>query len=366
MKITKLNLTNFRNIGQLDLALSPGFNCFYGENGQGKTNLLEAAYVLVRLKSFRARRSALVKEGMETAVIDAVAMDGETSFKVRQIIGTRGQSRVLVEGKPVRSIESFMSSFRVILFVPEDVYVPSGPPEQRRRLLDRAIFNVHPVHFGHLLRYRKALRSRNVLLRDGAPASQIRVYDHELSRSGVEITASRARCVARLSVELQDVFEEMGVGFGAGLRYLGGWATSDGELAREELRKAMMEALEEGFSRDLARGSTGVGPHRDDVEMSLDGRSMKGFASQGQHRIFMLGLKVAEVRLLGREQEGTTPLMLLDDLSSELDMKHNDMLFEALDRIDSQVLLSTTSRKLVRSGAEASFFRIEDGKALPD
>jgi DNA replication and repair protein RecF len=351
-----------RNLQPLQLEPRERFNVFVGENGQGKTNLLEAIYVVAALRSFRTSKlSDLIAFGIQEARIGARVVKDELvrRYEVTIVPGSR---KVLLDGKAVRPLARYFGGFNVVVFTPEDLLLPRGSPGDRRRFLDRAVFNLRPDYLATVQDYDKVLRQRNAVLRmagqgtlvGGRVDELLLVYDRQLAELGLAIADARAAFVAQLSGELAEAFQAIGRSrHAAGARYV---TTTAGRTVDE------LEAEHrEGRARDLASQSTQVGPHRDDLAFELDERAAGSFASQGQLRAIMLAWKTAELAVLSRAH-GDLPILLLDDVSSELDPARNAYLFEHLAAHASQCFITTTHEGHVLLADDRADYRIRNGQ----
>jgi len=367
VRIAALDLEHFRNLVAVSLQPGPRFNVVSGDNGQGKTNLIEAVYFVGRLRSFRATRAAeLIHHDAELARLHATIKQPGLTTRVDVELAPRGK-RVRVDGKGLPRIGEHCSRYRMVLFTPADVDLPRGAPEHRRRFLDRAIFNRSPAYLGEAQAFDAALQRRNALLRaHGVNTDPVLLssYDVPLSKAAARVACLRRDFVAEVGDTFRRIFAELIGGDpppAADLRYRSTLpGVADGRSA-EEVAQACQELLERRRRRDMERRSTGVGPQRDDLVMTLGGRPLKEHASQGQHRLFVLALKITEIetlRLLG----GASPVLLLDDIGSELDRRRRGYLFDYLSQLASQVFLTTTSAELVPIQSEREDFAVRGGR----
>jgi len=358
----------FRNLQDQRVALSPHATVLFGQNGQGKTNFLEACYLLCTLRPLRAQKL------MELVRLDEpgpALLTGrfEMPGGVREIaveVGSQGRS-ARVDGKPVRDTDELFGGLATVAFTPDDLAVVKGGPEGRRRLLDRAVQNRHPAHLEDARDYLRALRSRNHLLRQGAEPALLESFDEPLAGIGARIRQRREALLEELRPLAQNAFAEVARGEALlGLDYLAAGRESDA-LARDATEQALLAALHRRQERDAERGYTSVGPHADDLGISLGERPARLYASQGQSRAMVLAIKIAEIENLRRVQ-GRAPLLLLDDVSSELDPERNAFLMAYLAALKGQVVLTTTDPKLVAPGAagEVVFQRVASGRIAPE
>ncbi len=349
MHLTHLRIRDFRNLRDVEIEPHSGFNVLEGENGQGKTNLLESLFWLAALRPLRASRlRELVAWGAEGTRVDGtVAHEG---LEHRLSVAVRGGERVaLREGKALKAA-AYFGALSVVVFVPGDVGLVRGPPEDRRRFLDRAVFTGRPAHLADILAYRRALVGRNKLLRDGAGDMLFDAYEQALADAGARVHVARRAYVERLSQGFEKAFAAIldDDRISASVHYRPG-VEVEGDPAA-----ALVAAWQAGRTSDRQRGFTQRGPHTADLVLRLHDRSARNYASQGQQRAMVLALKIAEVELL-EELTGVAPVLLLDDVSSELDRRRNAGLFSFLDSFGGQVFITTT---------DASFLRIETDRRV--
>jgi DNA replication and repair protein RecF len=344
---------------------------FVGDNGQGKTNLLEAIFVVAALRSFRTARLAdLVAFGRGEAKLGARVLKDDL-VRVYEVELQPGSRKVRLDGKAVRPLARYFGAFNVVVFTPEDLALPRGAPGDRRRFLDRGVFNLEPSYLAVATDYDKVLRTRNSVLRQAAQGALagrqvdelLSVYDAQLARYAVDIIAARSRFLATLAPELEAAFAAITrSGLAVRATYASKLAGEGGEGGRGVPGAAEIEAqLRAGRGRDLASQSTQIGPHRDDVRIELDGREAGSFASQGQLRAIMLAWKTAELTVLGRVH-GDLPILLLDDVSSELDPSRNEYLFEHLAGLAGQCFITTTHGSHVLLHRDRADYRIASGE----
>lgn len=351
-----------RNLRPLVLEPRERFNVFVGDNGQGKTNLLEAIFVVAALRSFRTSRlSDLIAFDRGDAKLGARVLREELT-RVYEVELAAGSRKVRLDGKAVRPLARYFGAFNVVVFTPEDLALPRGAPGDRRKFLDRGVFNLTPGYLATASDYDKVLRSRNSVLRQAGqgalPGRQVEellaVYDVQLAQLAVDIVAARVGFLSTLGPELAAAFAAITrTGLEASARYASKLVGLDA---------AAIEALLlAGRARDLGSQSTQLGPHRDDVVLELEGREAGSFASQGQLRAIMLAWKTAELGVLGRVH-GDLPILLLDDVSSELDPTRNEFLFAHLATLAGQCFITTTHESHVLLHRDRADYRIASGE----
>jgi DNA replication and repair protein RecF len=359
LRIDRLEAASFRNIAKLAIAPGPGFNVIHGDNGAGKSSLLEAIYYLGALRSFRgAKADDLVMIGRDKAQLSA-RISGSVAPRTYRATIHRGRARELrLDDKRPRSIGTWHASVQVVLFHPGHLHLASGAADARRVFLDRVLEQLDPTYGATLASYDKALRSRNRLLKADPPNPRaIQAFDELLASAGAIIATTRERLTADLAPLTEEAFAEV-VGEEVPLR-----VEYRPRVAPNVY--AIREALARAFDKDLARGFTAEGPHGDDLTLTIAERAPARYhASQGQHRAIVLALKVAELEVLSRRTQ-KIPILLLDDVSSELDRTRNRRLFTLLARLGGQVFLTTTHPEFILLEDDRVDFAVADGVVSP-
>jgi len=367
--INSIDTTSFRNLANQTVDPGPRFNVLCGANAQGKTNFLEAVYLVACLRSFREQRSGELRRfETQEALVHAVLQLGGVTRELEVRLHPRGR-RALVDGKGVRNTAAYLSSgLNVVLFTPDDVQIPRGSPRERRRLLDRAITNLWPGYLTLARDYQKTLQSRNRILRESvrqrrSMSTMLEVYDQQLCEQGARLTVARMRYLRALAPRVVQVFGEISrTGVDAALLYLAPDSVLEAGSGKEgAVRQALSRLLTQHRSQDRTRQATTVGPHTDDLDFRLDSRSARSVGSQGQHRAMVLAFKVAQI-IDAHERLGDYPVLLLDDVSSELDAQRNSYLFDFINKIPCQLFLTTTRRDLVTSLDDRIDFQVVNGK----
>jgi len=359
MYIEHLSAFHFRNLKKLDVALEPRLVVMRGDNGQGKTNLLEALYVCATGRSFRTTSAReLVTHGEERAGIQAVFVRQGVRHQI-EITLDNGRRRIAVDGRYLKQLSRLLEVINVVAFFPDDLRIVKGSPEERRRFFDRAIANYDAAFVNAAVAYQKVLKQRNALLRTPGSFDKnlIAVLDEQLMQYGDVIQSARQRYIDEVMPAVQKQFNAiMGEGRAIGLRLLSGVRDENGGAFRDNFAKA----LRENIARDRARGMTLSGPHRADILIEVNGAAGRQFASQGQQRGAVLAMKLAEVAFL-RERMGFAPIVLLDDISSEFDRQRNRMLMTRIGELESQVWLSTTGLVELDYPAATQVFNVQNG-----
>jgi DNA replication and repair protein RecF len=359
--LVSLAIRDFRNLTRVDIAPSPGFNVVSGQNGQGKTSLLEAIYFAATSRSFRTSRPAeLVRFGAQAASVRASFIedggsDGLAPLAREQLAAIDGsRCSVRIDGARPATLSAFATRSPVVAFHPDEMALSTGPAALRRTLLDRLALFLGATSADHRARYERALKARQELLRRPGPAAsegEIDAFEALAARHGAALTRARSEAALALIAQLTVAFHRIAApDLSLEARYSPGGAADEGEAA---------EALRRARRADAVRPTASFGPHRDDLVLSLGGKSARVVASQGQHRAITLALKAAEVITIAAAR-GVEPVLLLDDVSSELDSERTDALFEYLTGQRGQVFVTTTRRSLIALPAASS---VLDGPA---
>ncbi len=350
MLLTGIRLEQYRNLAVAELQPSHQMTLLYGLNGQGKTNLLEAIYLLGTGRSFRSVKTPdLIRQGMDTALVTGQVRTGGVTSEIKvQLAGK--QRRVTVDGKPVQRAAELHGKLAAVVFSPDDTAMVKQGPETRRRYLDRALYTSNAVFLRDYHEYYHTLKQRNALLRSGATAG-LDVWTEQLVASGNRLMEHRRQYVAQLLPLVHEHYQQI-----AGSRETVklSYAPDSDHCFREQ--------LEQCRATDLRRGITGHGPHRDDLVFEIDGQPLKTFGSQGQQRSFVLALKLAELDHL-QQTFGEPPLILLDDIASELDRERIHNLLELLRQRQVQVVMTTTTTVGIDPGMlqQSSVYRVDAG-----
>jgi DNA replication and repair protein RecF len=321
IRLNKIAIRDFRNLERVDLELPPDGAVIVGDNGHGKTNILEAIYYLQILRSIRdARDQDLTRFGATGFHIAAQAHNpGEHEISIGFDRNTK-RKKVSIDGSEVRRLSDALGALPSVIFSPRDLELVIGPPSERRRYLDLVLALTDRRYLHALQQYRANLARRNAALRNAtrrgsaANEQQIAVWEPALAEHGSVLIESRAAWVRDSAAEFADLAERIGEKGDARIRYVSPFANSE---ARYDV---LLAALEEKRPLDFRRGITHVGPHRDDLELSLDDRDLRLFGSAGQQRSAAIALKLLEAATL-RDYAGAEPLLLLDDPFAELDIR---------------------------------------------
>lgn len=359
MRLKHLLVSSFRNIEMVRVEPGKRFNLLYGFNGQGKTNLLEAIYLLGNSRSFRnSRLPEFIGHGHTQAQVCGEVESCGTVSQIRLTLETAGR-RVEIDKKGIKRASDLHGKLNSVVFSPDDTGMVKSGPEARRRYLDRAVYtgDIGYLHCWH--DYHRILKQRNHLLKSSDRAG-LDIWTEKLAEAGAEVIERRQQYVRLLETRLQKHYATISGGCeAAGIRY-----QPEGVQAidRGTIRGELLQLFSRHTKSDERYGTTTAGPHRDDLTLYLDDRPLKAFGSQGQQKSFVLALKMAEMDNL-QAIFGESPLLLLDDMSSELDARRNGNLMDFLTARDIQVFITTTepSPALMASAVNCAVFRVEDG-----
>lgn len=369
LRLVRLTLADFRNFASETLAVGPGVNIFCGPNGAGKTNLLEAVTVLARGRSHRGARDREMARWGAGAYRAAAELDADGVPRLVEV-AFNGERRAWVNGNPVSYPADPGGMPPVVVFTPDDLYLVRGGPAARRRYLDVALAQLSPAYRHFWLRHRNALAQRNALLRraaGGGAAVELDAFDEELARAGAELMSRRAAAVARLAGQAAAAHGALAGGQPLTLRYVPGLAgfRPESEVGVGDAYRALLDGLRGGRAADLRFGITGCGPQRDEVAIAVAGRDARLYASQGQQRTAALALRMAELALV-REEREEPPLLLLDDVMSELDQGRRRALAGLLgEELQTLITAAHESDVAGAAGPATAWFEVREGKVLP-
>jgi len=360
MYIKKLEITRFRSYDHIKLSFVPGINVFYGENGTGKTNILESIYWVAMVRSFRVSDdSFLVKQGKESALINLDVSDNDLDKIFSMEYSVSSRKKVLKENNTkVSRMGEMIGKIPVVLFSPENIMMIKGEPALRRRFIDDFISQIDKEYFITLNKYTKEVAHRNYLLkgiRDGRiKKDNLLVWNEQIKNNGTKILLSRVKALKALNLILKEKLSDEIAGISVG--YV---SKVIPELDEEHINKKYQEFFQNNLDEEIARATTLIGPHRDDLEIFYNSQPAKQFASEGQQRISVILIKLAE-GLLIREKRGSYPIVLLDDFSSELDDPNRRFIGKTFSLFE-QILVTTTYKENLKGFEPSREFLVEKG-----
>lgn len=334
MIIQSIELNNFRNYESLTMSFDPGTNILYGDNAQGKTNILEACYVSGTTKSHRgAHDREMIRFDEREAHIRTMVMKDERPVKIDIHMRRNKSKGIAINGMPLKRASELFGYLNIIFFSPEDLNIVKNSPAERRRFIDAELCQLDRIYMSDLSAYNRALEQRNKLLKEIAmkPSLQdtLDIWDQQIASYGAKIIHRRAAFIR----ELQDIVKRIH------LKLSGGREEMDVVYEPNTAEKLLGDALFAARDRDLRMQTTSVGPHRDDLKFSIGGIDVRRFGSQGQQRTCALSLKLSEIEIV-EQTIHEKPVLLLDDVLSELDSGRQNYLLESL--ADVQTILTCT------------------------
>ncbi|MDD6728264.1 MAG: DNA replication/repair protein RecF [Eubacteriales bacterium] len=359
MKINSAQIENFRNIEKLSLDFD-NVNIIYGENAQGKTNLIEAVYLFTGAKSFRGvKDKELVRFGCEFSRLKIDFENNERQQTAELLI--KGRRQATLNGIKKKSASMLGDELKAVIFSPVHLSLVKDGPAERRRFVDSALCQLKSGYRNVLKEYNRCLVQRNMLLKDTAKnsslADMLYIWDKNLAVSGAKIIFQRKKYIDALLPYAQDIFSGLSKGREQiDLRLKGTFEYE--KLSLEDIEKQLIFALERNRNNDLINRITTVGPHRDDLEILINGNSARSFGSQGQQRSCVLALKLAEASLL-KEMTGEEPLALLDDVMSELDESRQDYILNHIK--DWQVFITCCDANTILRLKKGKTFHMQSG-----
>ena len=355
MIISNIEVSQFRNYSRCKADFSADLNWIYGANGQGKTNLVEAVHYLCNLESFRTKKPAqLLQENKSEAVIQAQLERQKVQHQVRIKVSKKGR-QVVLDHSPSHRVSEYILSFMALSFTPEDVNLFRNVPQERRKFFNRIMTFVDPVYFKNLQDYTKIIAQKNSLLRQGL-TDQIPLWNEMLAGSAIKIMQQRSNFVEQMNLHLHELFLELS---GRSEKLTLVYKTSLNSTNMDE--KNCLLQLEKSLPRDLQYGFAVLGPHRDEYHLLIDEKKDKDYFSQGEFRITNLSLKMTINRLLC-ERYKFYPVLIFDDLFSELDEEVIQQVLQFFIKLKNQIFITSTSEP--SSSLPGKYFHIENGQLV--
>jgi DNA replication and repair protein RecF len=345
MYIKSIKLESFRNYSSEGAEFSENINMITGENAQGKTNLLESIYFTSFGKSFRTNRDKeMIMLGRDYCRVSAdYVVDGDDE-RAEVALSRDGRKAVKISGRKVEKISELINSFLTVIFSPEDMKIVKDEPEKRRRFIDSELCQLSLAYYEDLSKYKKILAQRNMYLKSGSiDETMLDIWDESLADHGSRIIRKRKDFIGRLSGISENIHSNITNGKeNSKIEYDSQIEYRDDPGEQKEL---FLKELKNNRQRDIEHGSTHRGPHRDDIDIKIDGMSTRRFGSQGQQRTVALSMKLAEIELI-KEEKDDYPVLLLDDVFSELDVERQRYLVEYLKRMQVFITSAEISEKM--------------------
>ena len=360
MLIKNLRMENFRNFDFESLEFSENVNIFYGKNGQGKTNLLEAVNYFTNGKSCRnnMKEKDVVKFGKENFSLAAefeLKKEGQPERPIYEKIDFKSKKSIYINGQPIEKLSDILGLIDTVLFMPNDIAYVTGAPANRRNYIDSFLSKNRPGYFKLLSSYIYVLKQKNNILKTEKNTEQLDIYNEKIFEYGSKICEIRDNFIKVFSEYVRKIYSDI----------------SESNETVEFIYKPciekyfdkneFMKELEESKKRELLFGASLKGPHRDDISVIMSGKPAKFFSSQGQLRSIVLAMKIAEAEII-KDTKGEYPIMLLDDVFSELDSQRREFLLKNLS--GKQVIMTITNADISRNFSDAACFEIENGKII--
>jgi DNA replication and repair protein RecF len=369
LRVDRIKLKNYRNYDEAEAEFSDTYNIIYGNNAQGKTNIAEAIFLCATGRSHRTSRdNELLK--YDCSFFEIKLDYQKESIKEQIHISYRPDERkkISINEIPLKKIGDLMGHLNAVMFSPEDLLLIKQGPAERRRFIDMTLSQIKPSYFYDLQQYSKIIIQRNNLLKniviDKRLTDTLDVWDHHLIRTGTRIMKARKAFLSRLGL-LSEIRHARLTNNEEQLKivYAPSFELKDIEND-DEMEEAFRKNVLRNRDKEIQKGSTTIGPHRDDIDVILNGESTKIYASQGQQRTSVLSIKLAEIDLM-KEETGEFPVLLLDDVLSELDDRRKEYLLDNIEGLQT-FITSTEKRFFTRSGSDARFFTVRSGSISMD
>lgn len=362
MRIKSLSIANFRNYDREEISFCDDTNVIYGNNAQGKTNLLEAVYIFSHGKSHRTKSdSELIKFGAPFARIAVEFADKDRDYRAVMQLMPGGRKSVKINNVPITKLSMLMRYLNVVMFSPEDLEIIKGAPQLRRRFLDEAISQLYPVYLKTLISYHKNLAQKNSLLKklkfSGKNEDEmLSVWNEQIAEDGSRVMEFRKSFTEEIARFAKEIHHNIS-GENLDLVYT---PSVECDIISKE---TFLAKLESGAAREIENGSSLYGIQRDDLKFFIDGREVRTYASQGQQRTVILSLKMAQMENINFVR-GEYPVLLLDDIMSELDVSRRRFLTEKIK--DKQVMITCTDIEAADKALRTKTFRVESGRVTDE
>ncbi len=357
MEIGYLKLLNFRNYSNLELNLAPTINIFYGNNGMGKTNLVEAIYVLALTKSFRTIQDKLVimKDKNVTKIEGIVKSRTKTNYKV--IINDEGK-KVKIDNNKVDRISDYISKINVVLFHPDDMKIIKDTPSTRRKMLNIELSQLNKKYLLHLSSYNKILKQRNAYLKQvfingNSSTDYLNILTNKLVDYGLEISNIRREYIDLINEYIPGIYKDIALVGDLKVKYISDF--------KGKTKEKILNDYKKNYQKEMAFGKTLIGVHHDDIDFLLDSNKLKEWGSEGQLKNAIISLKLAEIKII-KDEKGDNPILILDDLFSELDEQKINNILNLLDK-DIQTFITTTDISRINKSIikKSKIFKVTEG-----
>ncbi len=361
MYIKNIELKDFRNYESLSLNFNKNVNLILGKNAQGKTNLLEAIYICSIGRSFRTNKdSEMIKFGRDFARVYIEILKDDIDKSIEIIYSKDSKKFAKADGIKLRKTSELLENLYLVIFSPEDLKIVKDEPEKRRKFMDRELCQIKPAYYDSLSNYKKILMQRNAYLKESdINRSMLDVWDMQLAKYGAMIMSLRnyflkdlSQTAAEIHNKITNEKENLEIKYAPNVEFFEN---------RKEQEEKFYEKLKESYDSDIRQRTTTKGPHKDDFELFIDGINVRSFGSQGQQRTSALSLKLAEINII-KEETGCEPVLLLDDVMSELDMERQEYLVRTLSNVQLFITTTEIPEILIKKFSNYTTFNVEGGR----
>lgn len=361
MFFKSLQMKNFRNYIDEEIFFHPKVNILSGDNAQGKTNLLEALYIMSHGKSFRTNKdSEMIMFGKQKASVKTVSIKENSCSATVEINIEKTQKIVKINGYKINKNSEMLENVYIVVFSPEDLKIVKDEPEKRRKFINRELCQLKPVYYDNLARYKKILIQRNFLLKNEClDQSMMDVWNEEIALYGSKIMFERDLFIKKINIISREIHAKIT----GGREHLELFYEANIPLKKDfsEQKDAYISRLKAFYKNDFYRKSTSAGPHKDDLKIMINGKDIRNFGSQGQQRTAALSLKLAEIKLI-KDETGELPVLLLDDVLSELDESRQKYLINSLQEVQLFITATEINEHLKKDLPDGYIFHVSDGK----
>lgn len=367
MYLSKIELSHYRNYKKEKIKLCDKVNIFIGDNAQGKTNILESIYILALTKSHRVGfENNIIENGYQACKIKGNLYDNNF-LKELELLVNIDKKKVSINNKEIKKIADYISNMNVVMFCPNDLDIVKGSPQVRRNLLNIEISQLYPFYVNYLNEYNKILKNRNEYLKqlniNGMTDTRyLEILDEKLIERGCDIYLYRKKYLDYINEKIKDIYKNiMNID---DLNIIYETNIDIDSFEQETIKEKFRKKLKNNLKREIFQGMTLYGPHRDDFSFYIKDENLKYYGSQGQQRLAIISFKLAEVSLF-KEEKNTSPILLLDDIFSELDIKKRNKLIKYIP-LDTQTIITTTDLKNIQKKIlnSAKVFLVNNGKII--
>ncbi len=368
MKLISLTVKNFRNLTEQTININKNLNILYGANGQGKTSVLEAIYVLAITKSFRTPDDRVVLQNGKDyfEVLGEFEKESKKKFLLRVYFSPKEGKHVFLNKNKIKTFSSIIGTVPVILLSLEDLELTYGSPAFRRKFIDILISQIDPIYLHSLKEFKKVLQNRNKLLgmiKEGEQsADSLHPWNEQLIEFGSYICSKRIEIIERINQNINQFYGNISQGSETIKLFYQTFFSTSRDISKEEIKNQYSNKLNNNQERDVVYGSTSIGPHRDDIVFQKNGALMKMFGSQGENKTFLISLKFTEAKIM-EDFLKEKPLLLLDDIFSELDGNRIKKIVQLLNENENQVFITTTeAKKFITDHTSIGLFKVANGE----